>query len=175
MSTITESTHTAWVEFFLFFFPPLPHPLPVTRLAREVPTHSWHIGLCSSGGQGWGGGGWRRGGGRSPAPPASPPRREVSGSGGVLGAVARIASCTGVFSLRARSQIRGSGVTAPPSFCQTAGKEVNESTGEEECGWGKCQEHNTELMDIMPASHKGRQSRLGSSLRLRGLAMGRVW
>lgn len=104
-----ESTHTVWGVF-----PAASSRAPCDAVGREVPTHSWHVGQRSAVG------GVR---GSLTCPLASPPWREVSRRGGVFGTVARIAYCARISSFRAHSQIRGRGVTAPPSFCQAVSKQ----------------------------------------------------
>lgn len=122
-------THTVWVAFSA-----ASSRAPCDAVGWEVPTHSWHVGLCSAAG------GVR---GSLTCPLASPP-------------LARGERERGCFRHRGPDILlyphfliqgpftdwwqRGySSSKFLPSCFQTAGKEVNEYTEEEECEWGKCQ------------------------------------
>lgn len=124
-----ESTHTAWVVFSA-----TSSRTPCDAVGREVPTHSWHVGLRSAAG------GVR---GSLTCPLASPP-------------LARGERERGCFRHRGPDILlyphfliqgpftdwwqRGySSSKFLPSCFQAAGKEVSEYTEEEECDWGKCQ------------------------------------
>lgn len=105
---------------------------PCDAVGREVPTHSWHVGLCSAAGGVEG---------RSPAHRPHLLWGEVSGREGLFSqTLARISFCTRVQGPFTDWWQRADGSSEfLPSCFQTAGKEVNEYTEGEECDWGTCQ------------------------------------